>query len=203
MLDAFYRSTQAAGVIAIPAFVGLSVVAPTAVPLVFGEQFTESGAVLRVLALIGVVHAVSYYNFAVYVGIGRPDIRLKLLAVHTTVNVLAFFLVVRWGIVAVAAAYVIRAYVLVPLDLFALRRLIGVNPRRYFANLATPALACVAMVAAIVAIQQLHLGAVQELVLSVAAGAVVYAAALYLLAPMLVRELHSKVVLMLSRQPAP
>ncbi|TFH29338.1 MAG: hypothetical protein E4H00_07150 [Myxococcales bacterium] len=59
------------------------------------------------------------------------------------------------------------------------------------------------MVAAIVAIQQLHLGAVQELVLSVAAGAVVYAAALYLLAPMLVRELHSKVVLMLSRQPAP
>lgn len=203
MREAFYRSTQAAGVVAIPAFVGLSVVAPKAVPLIFGEQFAESGMVLRVLALIGVVHAVSYYNFAVYVGIGRPDIRLKLLAVHTTVNVLAFFLVVRWGIVAVAAAYVIRAYVLVPLDLFALRRLIGVDPRRYFGNLAAPALACAAMVAAIVAIQQLHLGAAQELVLSIAVGAVVYATALYLLAPALVRELRSKVGLMLSRQPAP
>lgn len=203
MLEAFYRSTQAAGVIALPAFVGLSVVAPTAVPLVFGEQFAESGAVLRILALIGVIHAVSYYNFAVYVGIGRPDIRLKLLAVHTTVNVLAFFVVVRWGIVAVAAAYVIRAYVLMPLDLFALRRLIGLDPRRYFGNLAAPALACAVMVVSILAIQRLRLGAPEELMLSIAAGAVVYAAVLYLLAPALVRELRSKVGLMLSRQPAP
>lgn len=203
MREAFYRSTQAAAVVAMPAFIGLSVVAPTAVPLLFGEQFTESGLVLRVLALIGVVHAVSFYNFAVYVGIGRPDIRLRLLAVHTTVNVVAFFLVVRWGIVAVAAAYVIRAYVLMPLDLVALHRLIGVSPRRYFGNLASPVLACAAMVVAILAVHQLHLGAAPELALSVATGLVVYPAVLYLLAPALVRELRSKVSLILSRQTAP
>jgi PST family polysaccharide transporter len=119
------------------------------------------------------------------------------------VNVLAFFVVVRWGIVAVAAAYVIRAYVLMPLDLFALRRLIGLDPRRYFGNLAAPALACAVMVGSILAIQRLGLGAPEELMLSIAAGAVVYAAVLYLLAPALVRELRSKVGLMLSRQPAP
>ena len=143
---------------------------------------------------------VSFYNFAVYVGIGRPDIRLKLLAVHTTVNLVAFFLVVRWGIVAVAAAYVIRAYVLMPLDLVALRRLIGLSPRRYFANFAPPALACAAMAIAILAIQRLPLAAAPALALSVAAGLVVYSGVLYLLAPGLVRELRSKVSLMLSRQ---
>ncbi len=203
MREAFYRSTQAASVVSMPAFVGLSVVAPVAVPLMFGEQFTESGQVLRVLALIGVVHAVSFYNFAVYVGIGRPDVRLKLLAVHTTVNVLAFFLVVRWGIVAVAAAYVIRGYVLIPLDLIALRGLIGVSPRRYFGNLAAPALACVAMVVVLLAIQQLHLSPVSDLALSVVCGAAAYAAVLYLLVPALVRELWSKVSLMLGRQTTP
>jgi len=202
MREAFYGSTQAASVVATPAFIGLSVVAPTAVPVILGDQFTASGTVLQVLALIGVVHAVSYYNFAVYVGIGKPDIRLKLLAVHTTVNVLAFFLVVRWGIVAVAAAYVIRAYVLIPLDLFALRRLIGVSPRRYFGNLAPAVLSSAVMAAAIVFVQQLPLGRVPELLLSIAVGAAVYPATLYLIAPTLVHELWSKVTLMLSRQAA-
>jgi len=202
MRQAFYKSTQAASVVATPVFIGLSVVAPTAVPAIFGDRFAESGVVLQVLALIGVVHAVSYYNFAVYVGIGRPDIRLKLLVVHTTVNVLAFFIVVRWGIVAVAAAYVIRAYVLIPLDLFALRRLIGVSPRRYFGNLTPAAMSSAVMAFVIVLIQQLPFGPIPELVLSIAAGAAVYLVCLYLMAPLLVRELWSKVTLMLSRQAA-
>ena len=196
MREAFYRSTQAASVVATPAFIGLSVVAPTAVPLILGDQFTASGTVLQVLALIGVVHAVSYYNFAVYVGIGRPDIRLKLLAVHTAVNVLAFFVAVRWGIVAVAAAYVIRAYVLVPLDLFALRRLIGVSPGRYFGNLAPAVLSSLVMAVAIVVVQRLPLPPVQVLLVSIAVGVAVYSAALYLMAPSLVRELWSKVRVM-------
>ncbi|MBW2189459.1 MAG: lipopolysaccharide biosynthesis protein [Deltaproteobacteria bacterium] len=202
MREAFYRSTQAASVVATPVFIGVSVVAPTAVPLIFGEQFTQSGIVLRILALIGVVHAISYYNFAVYVGIGRPDIRLKLLTVHTTVNVVAFFIAVRWGIVAVAAAYVIRAYVLIPLDLFALRHLIGVSPRHYFRNFAPAALSSALMVVALGVVQRLSLGPAPELFLSIAVGAAVYSAGMYLLAPALVRELWSKVTLMLSRQTA-
>lgn len=202
MRDAFYRSTQASSVVATPVFVGLSVLAPTAVPLIFGEKFAESGVVLQILALIGVVHAVSYYNFAVYVGSGRPDIRLKLLAIHTTVNVLAFFLVVRWGIVAVAAAYVIRAYVLIPLDLIALRSLIGVSPRRYFANLVPALFSTAVMVVAILFVQQLPIGPGPQLLLSVLLGAAVYSVTLYLVAPALVRELWSKFNLMLSRQAA-
>ncbi|MGB5284817.1 MAG: polysaccharide biosynthesis C-terminal domain-containing protein, partial [Polyangiales bacterium] len=202
MRDAFYRSTQASSVGATPVFVGLSVLAPTAVPLIFGEKFAESGVVLQILALIGVVHAVSYYNFAVYVGSGRPDIRLKLLAIHTTVNVLAFFLVVRWGIIAVAAAYVIRAYVLIPLDLIALRSLIGVSPRRYFANLVPALFSTAVMVVAILVVQQLPIGPVAQLLPSVLLGAAVYSVTLFLVAPALVRELWSKFNLMLSRQAA-
>jgi len=198
--DALYRSTQAASVIAMPAFIGVSVVAPTAIALIFGEQFVQSGAVLRILSLIGVVHAVSYYNFAVYVGIGRPEIRLKLLAIHTAVNVLAFFVVVRWGIIAVAAAYVLRAYVLLPLDLLALRDLIGVSPRRYLGNLGPAVSSSAIMAIAIIGVQQLPFGPTSQLLLSIIVGAAAYSASLYLIAPLLVRELWSKLALMLSRE---
>jgi PST family polysaccharide transporter len=200
--EALYRSTQAASVIATPIFIGVSVVAPTAVPLIFGEQFTQSGTVLRILSLVGVVHAVSYYNFAVYVGMGRPEIRLKLLTIHTAVNVLAFFVVVRWGIIAVAAAYVLRAYVLIPLDLVALRNLIDVSPRRYFGNLAPAVSSSAIMATAVIGVQQLALGSTSELLMSVAVGVAAYSASLYLIAPLLVRELWSKLTIMLSRETA-
>ncbi len=97
MREAFYQSTRAASVITMPVFVGVSMLAPLAGPLVFGEQYMQSGQVLQVLALIGVLHGVSYFDYAVYMGVGRPDVVLKLLAVNTVANVILFFLVAPLG----------------------------------------------------------------------------------------------------------
>lgn len=202
MCEAFYRSTQAASVISLPIFIGVSVLAPQALVLIFGEKFAQSGDVLRVLSLVGVVHSVSYYNFAVYIGIGRPDLRLKLLVLRTIPTILAFIVVVRWGILAVAAAYVVGAYLLMSLDLIALRGLIGLSWRRYFANFAPATLASIVMVLAIVGIMQLPMPDVAMLIVSVAAGAVVYLVSLYLVAPSLARELWSKLMLIFDRRPA-
>jgi PST family polysaccharide transporter len=116
--------------------------------------------------------------------------------------VLAFFVVVRWGIIAVAAAYVLRAYVLIPLDLVALRNLIDVSPRRYFGNLAPAVSSSAIMATAVIGVQQLALGSTSELLMSVAVGVAAYSASLYLIAPLLVRELWSKLTIMLSRETA-
>ncbi|MDH3726809.1 MAG: lipopolysaccharide biosynthesis protein, partial [Myxococcales bacterium] len=123
--SAFYQSTRAASVISMPIFIGIALVAPLAAPLIFGDKYQQSGLVLQLLALAGVVHAIGHYNSSVYLGVGRPDVRLKLLLINTVVHVAVLLLVVRWGIEAVAAAVVAQVYLLIPLDLFALRRLIG------------------------------------------------------------------------------
>jgi PST family polysaccharide transporter len=189
---AFYQSIRVAGAIAMPVFVGVAIVAPLAVPIIFGEQYEQSGDVLAVLALVGVVHSVSYLDYAVYVGVGRPDIVLKLLAVRTLANVILFVLVARWGIVAVATAYVGRAYVLWPLNLWALRLAAGVSPRSYVANLMPAMLSCVVMAAAIWAVSQLPLGDVGLLLTCVLVGAIVYVVAMYRVAPRLMKDLRSK-----------
>jgi O-antigen/teichoic acid export membrane protein len=200
MREAFYQSTRAASVVAMPVFVGVAMVAPFAVPLVFGEQYAQSGTVLQVLALIGVIHSVSYFNYAVYTGVGRPDLVLKLLAVSTVANVILFVIVARWGIVAVAAAYVARAYALLPLDLLALRATIGVSPRRYFANLVPALLACLVMAFAVWAVSRLPLGDASLLVASVSVGAAVYLLILRWVAPALVKDLLSKLSLLFGRE---
>jgi PST family polysaccharide transporter len=200
MREAFYESTRAASVITMPVFIGVSMLAPFAVPLVFGEQYVQSGQVLQVLALIGVLHGVSYFDYAVYNGVGRPDLVLKLLAVNTVANVVLFFVVARWGIVAVAAAYVARAYLLLPLNLIALRVAIGVSPRRYFANFIPAFSACLTMAVSLWLVSLLGLGDVSRLLVSIGVGGAVYLLTLRWLAPALVRDLLSKLRLLVRRQ---
>ncbi len=199
MREAFYRSTQAASVVALPIFVGIAILSPTLIVLIFGEKFAVSGDVLRVLSFVGIVHSVSYYNFAVYVGIGRPDLRLKLLILRTIPTIIAFVVVVRWGILAVAAAYVVSAYLLMSFDLIALRKLIGLSWARYFANFAPATLASAVMVPAIVGVMQLPMPEPALLVASIVTGAAVYVVSLYLIAPALTRDLWSKLALMFER----
>ena len=202
MRQAFYESTRAASVITMPVFVGVSLVAPFAVPLVFGEQYVQSGQVLQVLAIIGVLHGVSYLDYAVYNGVGRPDIVLKLLAINTVANVVLFFIVARWGIVAVASAYVARAYLLLPLNLVALRAAIDVSPRRYFRNFLPALGSCATMAIVIGLISLLGVGDLTRLLLSIALGGAAYILSLRFMAPELVRDLGSKLRLLFRRSTA-
>jgi PST family polysaccharide transporter len=199
MRQAFYEATRAASVVTMPVFVGVSLVAPFAVPLVFGEQYTQSGQVLRVLAIIGVLHGVSYFDYAVYNGVGRPDIVLKLRAVNTAANVVLFFTVARWGIVAVATAYVARAYLLLPLNLVALRAAIDVSPWRYLGNFVPALGSSAAMAIAIGLVSLLGLGDWSRLLLSIALGGLAYVLSLRFMAPELFRDLGSKLGLLFRR----
>ena len=198
--DAFHGSIQAASVLGTPVFVAVSLLAPLGVPLVFGPQYEQSGDVLAVLALIGVVHTVTYLDYAVYVGVGRPDVVLKLLVIRTVANVVLFLLVARFGIVAVATAYVCRAYALWPLNLVALKVAAGVSARRYVISLLPALTASAGMAIAMWSALQLPLGDVGLLLTCVPVGAIVYALALHRLAPGLVRDLRSKLGLVLRRE---
>jgi PST family polysaccharide transporter len=53
-------------------------------------------------------------------------------------NVLGFLLVVRWGIVAVATSFVVVNYVLSPLAIIAVRRLIQISFKTYFSQFLAP-----------------------------------------------------------------
>ena len=93
-----------------------------------------------------------------------------------------------------------RAYVLLPLDLLALRATIGVSPRRYFANLVPALLACLAMAFAVWAVSRLPLGDTSLLAASVSVGVAVYLLILRWVAPALLKDLLSKLSLLFARE---
>jgi len=188
---AFYTATRLTGVITFPLFTGLAVVASGLVALLFGPQWQESVPVVRILVFAGLLESIFLYNANVMLAMGKPSWRLWINIVNALVNLLAFAIAVRWGIVAVAAAYVIRAYLLSPIPLVLVRRLIGIDIRHYLANFAVPAAATLLMAALVYLVQAGLTGRVGNtwnLALSITTGALVYAISVSVLSPSLLSE---------------
>lgn len=188
---AFYTATQYTGLVAFPAFVGMSVLAPELVYGVFGEKWAASIPVMRVLAYIGLLQSVFYFNATIITAMGKPSWRFGLALTNAIANLVAFSIAVRWGIVAVAQAYVIRGWLLSPLPLSAVHRLIGLDFKRYLSQYAAPLAGSAVMAVAVVAAKHLLNGAAPLLVLLpgyVLFGALVYAVTIFVAAPATSRQ---------------
>ena len=175
--NAFYSTTQLTGLITFPMFLGLAAIAPQVVLLIFGGQWSESIAIIQILMLVGLLESIYLYNANVMLAMGKPSWRLKVNLVNSVANVIGFFIAVRWGIVAVAAAYVIRAYLLSPIPLLLVRRLIDIEIGKYLRNLAGPAVSAVIMCVAVLYFSAAIEGSVSlrwHVALSIAVGALVY-----------------------------
>ena len=146
MRRAFYKVTQYTSLISFPAFLGILIIAPEMVPALFGSKWSPSIPVMQILALIGILQSVSYFNGSVLRAAGKPSWRLGILLLNAICNVTGFLLVVRWGIVAVAAVYVIIGYLLSPIYLLTVHSLIHINFRTYFGQYVEPLIGSLAMV---------------------------------------------------------
>ena len=129
--NAFYSLVEMVSLVSLPAFVGLAFLAPSVVPMLLGDGWERSIRVLQILCAVGVIQAVAIFNFTVISALNKPQWEFRYNLLSAAINLVSFFIAVRYGIVAVAAAYTIRAYVLIPLSLIAVKRLIDIRYRDY------------------------------------------------------------------------
>lgn len=113
---AFSNACRFITLVAFPAFSLLALLGDDLIIFLLGEKWSGSAPVLQILAMSGIVLAIQYVNGAAIMAWGRADLRLALLAIHGLGNTIGFLIAVRHGIVAVAAAYTIRAFLFAPLD---------------------------------------------------------------------------------------
>ena len=195
LLRAFYAATRMTSALAVPAFVGVAVTAPDIVPVLFGEQWARSIPVMQILTVIGILHSVAFFNRSVMIAVGQPGHALRIALLNAVLNVAFFAVAVRWGIFAVALAYVLRGWLLAPLPLIVLRKSIALNYRDYVRNLMAPLAASTLMALAVLGLQQLMrpTGDAIRLAACVAVGATVYGVAMRLTAPTLFQEIYGTI----------
>jgi O-antigen/teichoic acid export membrane protein len=190
MLRAHLKLTRVASLTTFPAYIGLALIAPELTILVFGAQYSESGIIASILLVSGPVLSLRTFNLSLLTATGHPDIAFRFRLVTTVTNVVGFAIAVSFGLYAVAAAFAIGAYALMPLNLYWTQKYAAVAIGTYLAQLLRIVVATMLMALAMLAVR-LGLGSVQPLALvaaEAAVGVVVFLVAARLLEPHLLRE---------------
>ncbi|KZL48953.1 lipopolysaccharide biosynthesis protein [Nodularia spumigena CENA596] len=141
-----YEFVELTNTIAFPIFLGMSVLAPELIVVVFGEQWKSSIPVMRILNLIGILYAGFYYNAPLFMAVGKPQWKLKLDIARSIFYLTAFFIAVRWGIVAVAASYIIIAYIFAFVTIWFIKQLIHIKIKDYLSNYVAPIIGTIIMI---------------------------------------------------------
>ncbi len=201
MQRAFYKVTQYTSLLAFPVFIGLAAVAPELIPVLFGEKWAPSVPVMQILALIGILQSVLVFNGSIMKACGKPSWQLGIMLLTSVCSVIGFLLVVRWGIVAVAASFVIVGYLLAPVSYVAVRRLIQIDFRTYLGQFVAPLSASLVMVIVILGLRYVfkrpELNLYLQLSIYLTAGALTYLLVIILTARSLSRQVLELVSLVL------
>lgn len=117
-----------------PVFVGVAFVAPYAVPLALGPDWSMAIPVIQILSLAGAVKLAGLPTSTALVAAGRPGTQLRLNSAITLLSLLGFAAAARSGIVAVALVHLAVGLLAIPLNGVVLRRAFGIQAGAYLAS---------------------------------------------------------------------
>jgi PST family polysaccharide transporter len=176
---------ETANLLALPAFLGLSAVAPVLVVAVFGARWAESGPVLAIIALLGIPAMFSTFAGALMRALAATRLLLTLLVLSAVANVVVVLATIPHGLTAVATGILVRNLCFIPIHLWVQHHLVGLSPREHLARTLPILAASGGMFVAVVGVRTLLeplLPAWATLGLLVATGAAVYPLLLVLVA---------------------
>jgi len=145
--DGYLKSVQIQTLYGVTSGVGLAILAPVVVPLLFGQPWVDAVVPLIFLALYAAVRSLGAGANDVYKALGRPGLSIGISVVRLVILVPALLLATRWGIVGVAFAQLVVALVFACGMQAVAARVMKIRPRR-LVRAALPGLVCGAAVAA-------------------------------------------------------
>jgi O-antigen/teichoic acid export membrane protein len=191
----------------LPLVVGLVVVAPDLIPLVFGQQWRVSVTIIQILSFYVIIRSLQSLNSIVLDAAGRPHVTLWTQLAALALTPFAVILGARWSIEAVAVCFVLGQLIAVEIAsfVFVLSEL-RVDPRKVASQLSGIAAATTIMAVACVVtrlgLTSMGLDMAGRAVLTIAIGVVAYSVALSFFAPETSRRAIGLVKSVLGRKTA-
>ena len=126
LVRGYLALTRVSVSIAVPVFAAGAVLAPYVIPALFGDKWEPSVKVMQILSLTGLVTSVASFDRSALIAVGQVRLELFVAMGGAVTSVIAFYVGAQFGIVGVATAIAIRAYVYWPVRMLALRAGVGV-----------------------------------------------------------------------------
>jgi O-antigen/teichoic acid export membrane protein len=200
--DVWIRASRLVGAFAMPALVGLVIVAPDFVDVVLGEKWSEATPVIQILAWVGLVQALQTLNGEVLLALNKSGTLLRFTALWFVAVVGAYALGIQWGIIGVAACYAVATALLEPLRAYLTTHALGIPLRRFVFAFSGVVQASALMALVLIGLREVLVSAglspAELLLVLIPVGASAYAAACVWRAPEVTRE----VARVLRRRPS-
>ncbi|WP_264668240.1 lipopolysaccharide biosynthesis protein [Arthrobacter sp. VKM Ac-2550] len=192
----YLKSVQIQAVFGVSAGVGLAVVAPVLVPVLFGGRWMDAVLPLVFLALYAAARSLGVGANDVYKALGRPGISIKISLIRLLILVPVLLYATQWGIVGVACAQFCVALVFALGMQIVAAKVLDLRPSQLL-RAVVPGLSC-GVVVAVVGLAGLvpiesELAALTALITAGVAG-------VYLLIRFAFRPLHDEVLQLFLRR---
>ncbi len=194
--DVYLRATRYVSVFTFPMMLGLLVVAPELIQVVYGPQWNRAILLLQVLCVVGMQQSIETTVGWIYYSQGRTDIMFKWSLVEICMAVTAFAVGLRWNIEGVTIAYAVAASLWILPEYYIVLRLIKLPMTEFFQNFVRTFLMALGMGILVYVLRRYLKYSLQTsnpvtLFLCVTAGIVSYMGLMMLFGRQLIKELVS------------
>ena len=141
-------------IFAFPSFLAMAVLAPEVVIVLFGQQWVASIPLIQILSVAGAINSISFLRGDIVMAVNDVNRRFLLTIPGTVLNLIGLAIAIRFGIVAVAIATLVRRIVSFPIGEWIIASVIDINLRKYLNQFLFPLVASVIMVLAIIGTKQ-------------------------------------------------
>lgn len=202
--QAMDSAIRMSALLAYPTFMGAFVIAPFAIPVVFGEQWAPSVPIFQIYMVIGLRAPITAIILGVFRGVGRPDVVawITLTSIIATSVLLAF--TYQYGLVAIAFALLAKQVITFVLSTWLIQRVVGFTVmRQLMAGSSAFFASCIMGIVVWLFMEFVPNGAhpLLHIIATIVLGAVVYPVALYFFMPRLGRHILRAIRILLSGQP--
>jgi O-antigen/teichoic acid export membrane protein len=129
--------------VVVPATLGLIVVAPEMVDLVFGDRWQGATPVIQILATVGLLYGIQGLNGAVLQARDQTRVLFRYSCASFAAALVAFVVGLQWGIIGVAACFAGVSFIMQPLYMHLTARSVGIGLRECLRALSGVATAAV------------------------------------------------------------
>jgi len=185
MRDGYLKIVKYISLATFPMMVGIFVVAPEFINVIYGAKWQPTVLVLQILCLVGIFQSIGTTVGTIQYAKGRPDIGFKWNLFTLCFIATAFFVGVKWGIVGVAVAYTLVSIILSPIIQSITNRLIELKWKDFLKQFINPTMGSMLIIVVVFSLKifllnRFVLSQFAILISSVLLGVGVYTSFIYL-----------------------
>jgi O-antigen/teichoic acid export membrane protein len=180
----FLALSKLLSIVVFPFLFGLALTSSLALPMLFGEKWSLSAALIPALSVVGALKALSNPAGIVLLSKGRVAIGFWWNALLLIANSTVFFIAVHWGLDAMIRSYVCLSIIYWVAFLLILQKVLPFAWASYWSSLKPATVGCLVMaivVQAVYAFWPKLAAPLAEVAALIAAGATAYVICLYVL----------------------